>query len=119
MGKKTALPKDAPNRRTSRVGSVKSRNNKTSRNDGSVDLVGSLAPNQGKRTGKDFADSPPATKGKRVDGLGDEDSTRKGDGYTGARAHVHRTPGIEATRMPKNLIETTQDTDAPDVLDIP
>jgi hypothetical protein len=118
MGKTAGLPKDAPNRRTSHVGSVKSRVNKTSRNDGSIDVFGSLAPNQGKRVGKDFGPSTPPAKGKRVDGLGDEDSTRKGDGYTGARAHVHSHPGVEATRI-KDLIETMQASDAPSDLDIP
>jgi hypothetical protein len=116
--KKAALPSDAPNRRTSHVGSVKSRPDKRSKNDGSVDLVGSLAPNQGKRTGKDFAESPAPAKGKRPDGLGDEDSTRIGTGYVGARAHVHRTPGIEAVRT-KDLIEQIAQGEPPSDLDIP
>jgi hypothetical protein len=120
MAKKSAaLPKDSPNRRSSRMGPVKSKVNKTSRSDGKIDIAGPLAPQGNKRTGKDFGPSTPPAKGRRPDGLGDEDSTRTGTGYVGARAHVHRTPGVEAQRMPKDLIETTQDADAPDVLNIP
>ena len=118
MAKRTALPEERPNRKTSHVGPVPSRVDKRSKNDGSIDVFGSLAPNQGKRVGEDFADSVPPPKGKRVDGLGDEDSTRTGTGYVGARAHVHATPGVEATRT-KDNIETFAQGDIPDDIDIP
>jgi hypothetical protein len=118
MGKNTA-PKDSPNRRTSSTGPVKSKVNKVSRNDGSVDLVGSLAPNQGKRTGKDFSESPPPPKGKRDDSfLGRFDSTRKTDA-AGPRNWVRSGDGVDQVERIGDLVETFDQTDAPDELNIP
>jgi hypothetical protein len=117
--KNAALPKDAPNRRTSHVGSVKSRVNKSSRTNGTLDIAGPLAPQGNKRVSKDFSESPPPPKGVRPDGLDDDLLNRKGDGYTGPRARVHRTPGIEAVPMDNTSVEQVAQRDVPGDLDIP
>jgi hypothetical protein len=118
MGKKAGLPADSPNRRTSSAKSVKSRNDRRSRNDGAFDVVGPLAPDQGRRVAKDLGTSTNTVKRVRPDGLGDEDATRLPGGYEGARAHVHTHPGLAIERT-GDLIEQIAQGDIPNDLDIP
>jgi hypothetical protein len=112
------MAKEANNRRTSDVHAVKSRNVKTSRNDGTLDIVGPLAPQGNKRLAKDFASSPNTVKRVRADGLDDDLINRKDSAYTGPRARVHGTPGVNAERTGDNIEQVAQG-DIPGDLDIP
>jgi hypothetical protein len=118
MAKKTAgLPAEEPNRKskTDRVGGVPSRNVKTSKVDGTVDVFGPLAPQGNKRTSKDVSVSAPPAKGSRPDALGYEDSTRTNAPDPQSRAFVKHVPGVDAVRTGDNIDQLAQG-DVPDDL---
>jgi hypothetical protein len=111
------MAKKAGNRRASDTAPVRSRNVKTSKNDGRIDEFGPLSPDQNRRVHEEgLVPSPNTAKRVRPDGFMDEfGSNRKTGGYEGSRAAVHSTPGVEAERT-GDLIESLGQTDIPDAL---
>jgi hypothetical protein len=117
MAKEAGLPADEPNRKTKADLLHASRVNKTSKNDGSIDVFGPLDPTGlgNKRASKGFAGSTPPAKGKRDDSfLGRFDSTRKAD--LGPRNWVRRDEGQDQVERIGDNFETFAQTDVPDEL---